>query len=188
VRLIAGLGNPGKEYKFSRHNFGFMVVDHLAQAHKVRYFWPRFQGRAAKVVIGEEEVTLLKPHTFMNLSGVSVAAAMKKLNLYNEQLIVIHDDLDLPLGAIKIGFGLTSAGHKGLESIIEQLGTKDFHRIRLGIGKPENKDQVMDYVLMPFAKADRDKLDAVIADAGSAVETLVKDGLEKAQNLFNKRK
>ena len=188
MRIIAGLGNPGKEYRFSRHNFGFMLVDRLARAYKVRYFWPRYQGRAAKIIIGEEEVMLLKPHTFMNLSGVSVAAAMKRLNLYAEQLIVIHDDLDLPLGTIKVGFGLTSAGHNGLESIIEQMKTKDFYRIRLGIGKPENKEEVVDYVLMPFAKQDHDRVQAVIEEACSALEVLLKDGLEKAQNIFNKRK
>jgi peptidyl-tRNA hydrolase, PTH1 family len=188
VRLIAGLGNPGKEYRLSRHNFGFMVVDRLAKAYKIRYFWPRYQGRAAKVRIGEEEVMLLKPHTYMNLSGNSVAAAMKRLNLYTEQLVVIHDDLDLELGTIKIGFGLKSAGHKGLESIIEQMKTNDFYRIRLGIGKPENKAQVVDYVLMPFAKQDSDKVQAVIEEACSALEVLIKDGLEKAQNIYNQRK
>ena len=145
-----------------------MLVDRLARAYKVRYFWPRYQGRAAKIIIGEEEVMLLKPHTFMNLSGVSVAAAMKRLNLYAEQLIVIHDDLDLPLGTIKVGFALTSAGHNGLESIIEQMKTKDFYRIRLGIGKPENKEEVVDYVQLPCAKQDHDRVQAVIEEACSA--------------------
>lgn len=188
MRIIAGLGNPGKQYQLSRHNFGFMVVDRLAKMQKVSYFWPRFQGRAVKVRVADEELLLLKPHTFMNLSGASVSAAMRKLNLYPEQLIVIHDDLDLPLGAVKIGFGIKSAGHKGLESIIEEIESRDFYRIRLGIGKPENKEEVVDYVLLPFPKADRDRAQAVVEDACQAVEVLIKDGLQKAQNIFNKRK
>jgi len=164
-----------------------MVIDQMAQKHRVRYFWPRYLGRAAKIRISEELVTLLKPHTLMNLSGQSVALAMKRLNLYSDQLIVIHDDLDLALGQLKIGFGLKSAGHKGLESIIQELGTRDFFRIRLGIGKPGEKEDVIDYVLKPFPKKDHELVSSMIETACEAVEVLVKDGLEKAQNIFHKR-
>jgi peptidyl-tRNA hydrolase, PTH1 family len=163
-----------------------MVVDRLAADHRAKYFWPRFSGRAVRITLGPEEVTLLKPHTFMNNSGVSVAAAMKKLNLYSDQLIVVHDDLDLPLGRLRIGIGLSSGGHKGLQSIIDHLGTKDFIRVRLGIGHPEKQD-VVDYVLEHFSGEEKAEADKMIEEACRAVETLVAGTLEKAQNIYNKR-
>jgi PTH1 family peptidyl-tRNA hydrolase len=163
-----------------------MVIDRMAKSHHVSFLMPRFSGRAARITISQEEVTLLKPHTFMNNSGVSVAAAMEKLNLYSDQLIVVHDDLDLPLGRLRIGFGLSSGGHKGLQSIIDHLGTKDFIRVRLGIGHPEEQD-VVDYVLEHFSKEEWKQADKMIDEACGAVETLVVETLEKAQNIYNKR-
>ena len=187
MRLVVGLGNPGKRYKLSRHNFGFLVVEHLARIHKVRFFLPRFRGRTARIRINNQWVLLLKPHTYMNLSGVSVALAIQGLRLTPEQLIVISDDMDLELGHIKLGFGLSSAGHKGIESIIEHLGTKDFYRIRLGIGKPEKKEEVVEYVLSKFSAEEMIKVEEVVHKASEAVEVLVKEGLAQAQNLFHKR-
>jgi PTH1 family peptidyl-tRNA hydrolase len=188
VRLIAGLGNPGKEYRKSRHNLGFRAVELLARKHHARYFWPRYLGRVSRISIGEEEVLLLKPHTYMNMSGKSVSQALRKLNLYPDQLIVIHDDLDLKLGQLKVGFSLKSAGHKGLESIIQETGSKDFFRIRLGIGRPQDRDDVVAYVLQAFAREEEAQVEKMLDSACEAVEVLVKYGLEKAQNLFNARK
>lgn len=163
-----------------------MVIDRMAKARRVRLFMPRFSGRVARVVIGQEEVTLLKPHTFMNNSGTSIAAAMNKLNLYSDQLIVVHDDLDLPLGRLRIGIGLSSGGHKGLQLIIDHLGAKDFIRVRLGIGHPEGGD-VVNYVLEHFSKQEWETADKMINEACKAVETLVLETLERAQNIYNKR-
>jgi peptidyl-tRNA hydrolase, PTH1 family len=187
VRLIAGLGNPGKEYRFSRHNLGFMVVDELARARKAGRFWPRFNGRSASVKIGGEEIALLKPYTYMNLSGESVARAMKAFRVDPEGLIVIHDDLDLAPGRLKIAFGGKSGGHKGIESIIARIGSRDFYRIRLGIGKPGSTGDGADYVLGWFEGEERETAEQMINDACAAVETLIRDGLEKAQNRFHKK-
>jgi len=131
---------------------------------------------------------LLKPYTYMNMSGKSVSQSLRRMNLYPDQLIVIHDDLDLKLGQIKVGFSLKSAGHKGLESIIQEIGSKDFFRIRLGINKPHNQEEVIDYVLQPFLKEEQEQAEKMVEAACEAVEVLVKDGLEKAQNTFNARK
>ena len=185
--MIAGLGNPGKKYRFSRHNLGFMAVDRLAQSHQAGMFWPRFEGRAAKVRIGQEEVVLLKPYTYMNLSGESVAQALRKYRLKPEQLIVIHDDLDLEPGQLKLGFGLGSAGHNGIESIIERLGAKDFYRVRLGIGKPQAKEEAVSYVLEAFEEGEREQVEQMIANVAAAAELLVTEGLEKARNLFHRK-
>ena len=185
--MIAGLGNPGKRYRFSRHNLGFLTVDKLAERHQAGRFWPRFAGRAAKVRLGREEVVLLKPYTYMNRSGESVAAALDKYRLQPEQLIVIHDDLDLEPGQLKLGFGLSSAGHNGIESIIERLGSKDFYRVRLGIGKPPAGREGSDYVLEPMSDEERAQLEPMLEKAAAAVETLVAEGLEKARNLFHRK-
>jgi len=165
-----------------------MVIERLARAHKAGYFWSRYSGKAAKIKFGPEEVLLLKPQTYMNRSGRSVAAGLKKMNIYPDQLIVIHDDLDLALGQIKVGFGMKSAGHKGLESIIQETGTKDFFRVRLGIGKPAGEQDAVEYVLAPFAGEEWKEADRMIDQACEAVEMLVTEGLEKTQNVFNKRK
>ena len=186
MRVIAGLGNPGRKYKLSRHNLGFMVVEECARLYKVRFFYPKFRGRVAKIRIGYEEVLLSKPHTYMNNSGESVAMVLDRLNLYPDQLIVIHDDLDLPLGKIKLGFNLGSAGHKGVQSIIEHLGSQEFYRVRCGIGKPASKDEVVDYVLSPFKPDELEKVKKMISTACKATEVLIKEGLEEARNIFHR--
>lgn len=162
-------------------------MDQLAKIREVKLFWPRFQGRTAKVKIADEEVILLKPYTYMNLSGVSVAQALKKFRLTPENLIVVHDDLDLSLGQIKIGFALSSAGHKGVESIIEHLGHKNFYRVRLGIGKPKEEEDLVEYVLSDFAPSELAQVERMIEEACKAIEVLLSQGLEKAQNLFHRR-
>lgn len=187
MRLIAGLGNPGKGYRFSRHNLGFMTVDRLSRIHRKRIFLPRSYGRTAEIKIGSEKVVLLKPSAYMNRSGESVLLAMKKFNLKSEDLIVLHDDMDLSLGKLKLGFGLSSAGHKGVESIIEKIGTGKFYRIRLGIGKPAEKEDVVSYVLSSFTDEEMEIVKRMIESACQAVEVLIKEGLEKAMNIFHRK-
>jgi len=187
VRLIAGLGNPGKKYQASRHNLGFMAIDRLADIYQAMVFLPRFHGRIAQVKIAEEEVFLLKPYTSMNSSGISIAQAMNKLKLPPEKLIVIHDDMDLALGKIKIALGAGSAGHKGIASIFWSLHTKDFYRIRLGIGKPAEEEDLVEYVLSDFREEEQEQVDEMLDQACQAVLVLVRDGLEKARNLFHRK-
>ncbi len=187
MRLIAGLGNPGKKYQYSRHNLGFMVIDRLSRIHQAKIFWPRFQGRVAKTRIESEDVALLKPHTFMNLSGESVAQALNKFRLKPDKLIVIHDDLDLAIGQIKITFGGGSAGHNGIESIIDRLGVKEFHRLRLGIGKPPEKDDAVSFVLSEFGPGEMEAVERMMENACQAVRVLISEGPERAQNLFHRK-
>lgn len=140
--------------------------------------------------INEEEILLLKPYTYMNRSGESVARAMESLNLYSDQLIVVHDDLDLELGQIKLTFASKSAGHKGVESIISELGTDEFYRVRLGIGKPEDASQerIVDYVLSPFSPQELEKVkNEILPQAIQAIEILLTQGLERAQNFAHRR-
>lgn len=186
MRIIVGLGNPGRRYQNTRHNFGFMVIDELARKYRVRFFFPRYKGRVCRVTISEEEILLLKPYTYMNRSGESVARAMEHLNLYSDQLIVVHDDLDLELGQVKINFASKSAGHKGVESIISELGTDEFYRVRLGIGRPEG-DEVVDYVLSPFSPQELEKVKKMLPKVVQAVEILLTEGLERAQNFAHRR-
>lgn len=166
--LIAGLGNPGKKYEKTRHNVGFKVLDIL-------------KTQAGK------NIELLKPQTFMNRSGLSVVYAMRKHNLEPSDLIVIHDDLDLPLGTIRISKNSQSAGHKGVESIIAALGTKDFIRVRLGI-KPEHPvANTEKFVLSSFTKEERDLIEKTQKRAAEAVECIIEKGVEKAMEKYNKK-
>lgn len=186
MKLIVGLGNPGSEYRDTRHNFGFLVVDALAKAHRIRVWGFRFHARLGKGRVAGEEVVLLKPRTYMNLSGTAVASALRYYRLEPADLIVIHDDLDLPLGRLKITRQGGPAGHKGVASIIEKLGTNSFLRLRLGIGKPEAKDDTVDFVLLPFAPEEFPVRDQVMDQAGQAVAVILRQGVDAAMNRFNK--
>ena len=186
MKLIAGLGNPGREYRDSRHNLGFMVVDALAKAHHIRVWGFRFHSRIGKGRIAGQEVVLQKPRTFMNLSGTAVAPALRSYHLSPADLLVIHDDLDLPLGRLKITVKGGSAGHKGIASIIQQLGADQFLRLRLGIGKPEDSEDTVDYVLRPFRSGELKLRNEVIDRAAEAVAVILTEGVEAAMNRFNK--
>ena len=186
MKLIAGLGNPGSEYRDTRHNFGFLAVDALAKAHRIRVWGFRFHARVGKGRIAGQEAVLLKPRTYMNLSGAAVASALRYHRLDPADLIVIHDDLDLPLGRLKITRQGGPGGHKGVASIIEELGTNSFLRLRLGIGKPESKDDTIDFVLWPFAAEEIPLRDQVIAQAGEAVAVILRQGVDAAMNRYNK--
>ncbi|MEA1651574.1 aminoacyl-tRNA hydrolase [Nitrospirillum sp. BR 11164] len=167
MRLVVGLGNPGPEYAHHRHNVGFMAVDEIAHRHRFGPWKKRFQGLITEGQIGPEKVYLLKPQTFMNLSGQSVGEAMRFYKMTPDQVIVLHDELDLPPGKLRAKKGGGHGGHNGLRSIDDHIG-KDYWRVRLGIGHPGDKNLVHGWVLSNFAKADQawlvPFLDAVVGD------------------------
>ena len=184
--LVAGLGNPGREYARTRHNVGFMVCDELARRHGAT-FRSKFSGELAEHRIDRARVALLKPQTFMNDSGRSVAPAVRFFKTDPTQLLVVHDEVDLEPGRLQARLGGGLAGHNGLRSIAKHLGTPDFLRLRVGVGRPERGDPrpVADFVLSPFGgEVD---VDALVARAADAVEALLRDGLEEAQQRFNGR-
>jgi peptidyl-tRNA hydrolase, PTH1 family len=182
--LVIGLGNPGREYERSRHNLGFLAVDELARRQG-----RRFNDRAAKslttrIQVGNQEVVLAKPQTMMNLSGLAVKALRAKYNVPLDRVLIVHDDLDLPFGRLRIRRGGSSAGNHGMDSVIESLGTKDVIRFRVGIGRPPGDG--VDYVLSPFSESERTQLPDIVARVANAVEVAVNDGLEKAMTGFNR--
>lgn len=183
--LIVGLGNPGRLYRTTRHNIGFMVVDRIASDLKCSL--SKVQGKAIVGMCRMEgnRIILAKPHTFMNLSGVAVSSLVRFYKIDLEYLIIIHDDVDVPFGQIRLRPGGGSAGQKGVESIIEKLGTKSFPRLRMGIGQPPGRMDSADYVLLPFGKDDEAGLNAFLERATEAVKCFVTEGLEAAMNRYN---
>ena len=183
---IVGLGNPGPKYSGTRHNAGFMTVDELAARHGMQLEEKKLYG-SAKGSIKAHDVLLVEPLTFMNLSGSAVTECRRRHGTTPEDLIVISDDLDIPVGRIKLSTGGSSGGHKGLESIIQSIGTRDFIRVRIGIGRePETPTEV--YVLRKFRPDERDDIGEAIAAAADAVEMIVTEGIERAMNTFNQRR
>ncbi|MBA2476601.1 MAG: aminoacyl-tRNA hydrolase [Actinobacteria bacterium] len=182
--LVAGLGNPGREYARTRHNVGWLVVDEVARRHGGS-FRSKFSGLLAEVRLGELRLALLKPETFMNESGRSVGAAARFFKAEPGALLVVHDDVDLVPARLQARRGGGLAGHNGLRSIAQHVSTQDFLRLRIGVGRPERGDRrpVADFVLSPF-EVDVDE-DALVARAADAVETLGLEGLEVAQTRFN---
>ena len=184
--LIVGLGNPGKKYEKTRHNVGFRVADLLAERWKLDHFDTAFQGELGKGNVSGEKILLLKPQTYMNISGASVAACANFHKIPASHVWVLHDDLDLPLGRLRLREGGSSGGHNGVSSIIERLGTPDFIRFRLGIGRPSTPLPIEDYVLQPFNAEERDAANEIIFRAADAVEASLKDGPQKAMNVYNR--
>lgn len=184
--LVVGLGNPGREYATTRHNVGFMVADELARRHGGSWR-SKFSGEVADVRVDGARLALLKPQTYMNESGRSVSAAAKFYKVEPEDLLAVHDEVDLDLGRMQARLGGGLAGHNGLRSVASALRTPDFVRLRIGVGRPERGDPrpVSDWVLSPF-EPDVD-VEALVGRAADAVETLVRDGLEEAQQRFNER-
>lgn len=182
--LVVGLGNPGREYEHDRHNAGWMVIDELARRHGGS-FRGKFSGRLAEVRVGESRIALLKPETYMNESGRSIGAARAFFKVPVERILVVHDDVDLETARLQVRLGGGLGGHNGLRSISQSLGSQEFQRLRIGVGRPERGDPrpVADYVLSPFAP--NDDVAAIVARAADAVETLVGSGLEEAQRRFN---
>jgi len=188
VKLIVGLGNPGVEYQFTPHNLGFLVIDRIASERGVDVRNRQCRALTARVVIGSETVLLAKPETFMNLSGISVRELLSKYEVRPEEdLIVIQDELDFPLGTLRIHRRRSSAGHNGIESIINALGTQDFLRIRLGVAPDHKIEDGMSYLLAPFRKAQLKVVDEMLDVAADAVKAILTDGPAAAMNRFNRK-
>lgn len=193
MKLIVGLGNPGADYARTRHNIGFDSLSHFARRYKIPLDVKLGHARTGRGEIQKVPVILARPYTFMNRSGGAVRALRDKFNIAPADIIVIHDDMDLPLGKLRIRLDGSSAGHKGIESIVSELGSRDFIRIRIGIGHPANGEEetrdekeVIDYVLTHFAPEEKPVVDEVIAHVGNALLTLLTEGLETAMNRFNR--
>ena len=184
--LIVGLGNPGSKYEWTRHNCGFMVIDELARRAGKEVKAPECQALTARATIGGEQIMLVKPQTFMNLSGVAVAALIKKYEIpERSSILVISDELALPFGKIRIRARGSAGGQKGLKSIIEKLGGQDFPRLRLGIAPDHPVNDASDFVLSEFPKKDRDELARIVALAADAVEALLTTGVANAMSKYN---
>jgi PTH1 family peptidyl-tRNA hydrolase len=182
--LVAGLGNPGRDYERTRHNAGWLVLDELARRHGGSWR-SKFSGSLAEARVDGARVALLKPETYMNESGRSVAGAARFFKVPAAALLVVHDDVDLEPGRLQARQGGGLAGHNGLRSLAQHLGTQDFLRLRIGVGRPGRGDprSVSDWVLAPFAP--EEDLEALISRSADAVETIVREGLETAQSRFN---
>ncbi len=175
MKLIVGLGNPSQKYQHTRHNLGFMVVDKLATEHGGTWATFNAHGQTCTLTLGDEAVVLLKPQTFMNESGTSVVEVVQFFKVDQIDTWVVHDDLDLPLSTVRASFDSSSAGHRGVQSIIDALGSQKFHRLRLGIGRPPENIPAEAFVLQPFTPEEQERLTATIP---LAIQTLV-DSLKK---------
>lgn len=188
MKLIVGLGNPGIEYQFSPHNVGFLAIDRIAGDLGVEVRNRQCRALTARVAIGDETVLLAKPETFMNLSGLSVRELVEKNEVRPEfDLIVIQDEMDFPLGTLRIHTRRSSAGHNGIESIIGSLGTNDFYRIRVGVAPEHKVSDGKDYLLSPMRKADLKIVDGVLDTVEEAVKVILKEGPAAAMNRFNRK-
>jgi peptidyl-tRNA hydrolase, PTH1 family len=188
VKLIVGLGNPGVEYAFTPHNLGFLAIDRIANDCGVEVRNRQCRALTARAVIGSETVLLAKPETFMNLSGIAVRELVEKNEVTPEaDLIVIQDELDFPLGTLRIHRKRSSAGHNGIESVIGTLGTQDFLRIRLGVAPERKISDGMSYLLSPLRKAELEVVDAVLDTAVEAVKVILTEGPAAAMNRFNRK-
>ncbi|MCC2668217.1 MAG: peptidyl-tRNA hydrolase [Armatimonadetes bacterium] len=183
--LVVGLGNPGAEYHHTRHNAGFLAIDRLAQRHEIEVTRSRCRALVGYGSIGSIPVALAEPQTFMNLSGESVVPLLRQLHLPRSAVLVITDDLDLPLGRIRIRANGSPGGHNGLKSLVHHLGTEEFPRIRVGIGRPPRGVTVVDHVLSPFAPEETEALQDAINRAAEAAEVVVTEGLDAAMRRFN---
>lgn len=193
VRLIVGLGNPGREYAHSRHNVGFWCLNRLARRQGIAF---TKRGRLATVGEGRlagRSVVLAKPRTFVNVSGRAVGHLLRRYRLSPQHLLVVYDDLDLPLGRVRLRPRGAHAGHRGMRSIVEAIGSEDFPRVRIGIGRPEvageptwEPEAVAAYVLAPMTAEERRILDEAVATAGEAILCLLAEGVEEAMNWFNR--
>ncbi|HEY6584667.1 MAG TPA: aminoacyl-tRNA hydrolase [Gaiellaceae bacterium] len=182
--LVVGLGNPGRQYEQTRHNAGWLVVDELARRHDGS-FRSKFSGQLAELRLGELKLALLKPETFMNDSGRSLAAAARFFKVEPEDMLIVHDDVDLAEGRLQARQGGGLAGHNGLRSVANALGSQEFLRLRIGVGRPGRGDRrsVADFVLTPFEP--ETDVDELISRSADAIETMAADGLEEAQRRYN---
>ncbi|QAT83894.1 peptidyl-tRNA hydrolase [Corallococcus coralloides] len=190
MKLICGLGNPGREYERHRHNVGFMVVDALLSRARAELTQDKFQARVGQGSLGGERILFVEPQTFMNLSGRSVAEAARFYKVAVQDVLVVHDELDLPFGRLQLKAGGGAGGHNGLKSMVQCLGEDAFIRVRVGIGKPEGpnaKERVAGYVLSNFDDGERRQLEELIGKAADMAESWVRDGLSTAMNRHNRK-
>lgn len=189
MKLIIGLGNPGRGYANNRHNIGFICLNHLARSHAIKFDRKQALARIGTGRIAKNGVVLAKPQTFVNSSGESVSRLVKRFNTGLDDLIIIHDDLDLPLGKIRLSYGSSSGGHKGINSIIKELGSQNFIRLRIGIGRPDkpeaSEDDIIAYVLSDFTPEQKKAITPIIPKVTEAILCLLTEGLEAAMNKFN---
>lgn len=192
AHLVVGLGNPGRRYAATRHNIGQMVADHIADAAQARFGAAR---RAQAMIVegriglpgADERMILAKPTTFMNVSGAPVAALAKYYDIPPERIVAIHDEVDIPFDGVRLKRGGGEGGHNGLRDITRALGTKDYLRVRVGVGRPPGRADTADHVLSPFHPTERAALDPLISDAAGAVESLILEGLTAAQQRFHSK-
>jgi len=188
LKVIVGLGNPGPKYTETRHNAGFWFIDEVARKYSaVLRPDKKFHGEVAKISLEGKEIWLLKPDTFMNRSGLAVQSLLSFYRFSADQLLVAHDEIDLPPGTAKLKSGGGHGGHNGLRDIISQLGSKDFYRLRIGVGHPGSKDQVVDYVLHNASRDDRIMIDRDIDDAVSIMPDLASGALERAMQTLHSK-
>lgn len=185
--LVVGLGNPGERYESTRHNVGARVVERLCERLGERFRKARFiPMRVAEAKAHGQRLWLVRPLTFMNVSGPPVASFARRHRLGPDRIVVCHDEIDLAFGALKLKRGGSTAGHHGLDSLCQALHSPDFYRVRLGVGRPRGRKEPADHVLDRFAKEEREEVELLIEDAADAVLTLVRDGLSAAQDRFNR--
>jgi PTH1 family peptidyl-tRNA hydrolase len=190
MKLIVGLGNPGREYERHRHNIGFMVVEALLPRARGQLNQEKFAAKVGQGTLAGERVLFVEPQTFMNLSGRSVAEAARFYKVPVEDVLVIHDELDLPFGRLQLKAGGGSGGHNGLKSTVSSLGDEGFIRLRFGIGKPEGpnaRERVAGYVLSNFDDGERRQLEELIGRSVDMTETWIREGLSVAMNRFNRK-
>ena len=185
MKLIVGLGNPGAEYDNTRHNIGFDVIDELSRKHNIPVRSMEKHGLVGKGMIGSDKVMLVKPQTFMNISGVCVAGLVDYYSLDMEDVIIIYDDVTLDIGKIRLRPHGSAGGHNGIKNIIAQLGTQNFQRIKVGVGEKPKGWDLADYVLGHFSKEDRGLVDDALKRAAGAVELMVQGEVDQAMNQFN---
>ena len=187
--IITGLGNPGKEYEGTRHNAGFMAIDHLADKYQISMDTRKHMAYLGKGIINGQKVILAKPQTYMNLSGESIRSLVDYYKIDpEEELIVLYDDISLDPGNIRIRAKGSAGGHNGIKNIIAHLGTQEFPRIKVGVGDKPPRMDLADYVLSRFSKEDREKMEQAFKDAADAVEVMITEGADAAMNRFNGHK
>ncbi len=185
MHVVVGLGNPGDRYIGTRHNIGFRVVENLAASFHADIRRPVYRALTASVRIGRTEVLIMKPQTYMNASGSSIAQALRELELGPERLVVVYDDVDLPLGRLRVRADGGSGGHRGLASIIEELGTARFSRVRVGIGKPRDNEDSVEHVLGVISTEEEEVIAPAVERASDAIRVIVAEGVVCAMNRFN---
>jgi len=195
MKIIMGLGNPGRQYQFNRHNAGFHCIERLAERHSIKFKNKLCQSHTGTGLIEGEEVVLARPATFVNLSGNAAACLLKRFNCTPQDLIVIHDDLDLPTGRIRVRLGGSSGGHRGIKSIIHAVGSQDFNRVRIGISRPfleragdDYESEIVDYVLGNFSRQEDDLMQPALDLACDAACVILTEGIAAAMNRFNRRR